>query len=91
MRKAILVVALLAIPLAPAAGVRAAACAPPIQSATALPEGIYFNSFANEIWQEDNGFPGLQIRAYGCDDGTTVPPDQCISRCPLGYALRFTA
>lgn len=45
--------------------------------------GYYVSTARREVWREDNGVPGLQIRAYGCADGRVIPADQCMAIDPF--------
>lgn len=67
----------------PVANGETAACSPSTLLAQELPGGYYVSSFRREIWQEENGFAGLQIRAYTCSDGSIIPPDQCLAVDPF--------
>lgn len=67
----------------------AATCTPPALSGTTqLPGGYYISPLREEIWKEENGRAGLQIRAYTCSDGKVIPPDQCLALNPFTGALQ---
>ena len=62
-----------------------------------LPNGIYMQGTAYNIWQEANGIPGLQFYKTSCDDGREFPRDECIAGlgmsnwgniyCPTDYVF----
>lgn len=60
----------------------AAACTVPRLSATQLEGGYYVAPGRGEIWEEENGWPGLQIRSYSCN-GNVIPADACLLVNPL--------
>jgi len=47
-------------------------------SSTAVPVGEIYVQGAGSYWRESNELPGLQQRASGCSDGTSIPSDRCI-------------
>lgn len=47
-------------------------------SATAIPVGPLYVQGIGSYWEETNGLAGLQMKIGGCNNGTTIPADQCI-------------
>lgn len=44
----------------------------------------YLRPTWQEIWEETNGLPGLQMNASGCSGGRIIPSDTCFVLGPEG-------
>lgn len=93
MRTLIVALALLGAGWAAMSTAGAAGCVPPEEHYDFFVAGFYEVGTLYRVWEESNGFAGLQAGNWSCD-GRSGPRDRCVARtdennaaiaCPVSY------